>query len=164
MNRFKLITPHSDYLLECKTDSMLVKDVLLTTGIPHNLVSAYKLDKVGKPTGIPFQTLTVHDLAKQYGGSEIVFRADRNIDYQAIIGRDLDVYSAPDATPTAEYTFDNHDGSNKKHVLMNQEECHKFVNREVLKFTENFVKDHTNKKIVVGINGGDLESMHDEHL
>lgn len=154
MNGFKLITPHGDYLLECNTDSMLVKDVLLTNRIPYNSVSAYKLDDTGKPECIPFQTSTVKELEEQHKGFDIVFRADRNIDYQAIIGKNLDVYRDADSVPTAEYTFDNHDGSSKKHVFMSQEECHEFVNREVLKFTGNFVEDYTNKNIVVGISGG----------
>ena len=154
MNGFRLITPHGDYLLECKSDSMMVKDVLLTNGVPYNSVSAYVVDEQGKPTCIPFQVQTVSELEKQHVGYEIVFRADRNIDYQAIIGKDLDVYSDPNSAPTAEYTFDNHDGTSKKHVLMSQEECHEFVNGEVKKFTENFVENHTDKKIVVGISGG----------
>ncbi|MCC2520600.1 hypothetical protein CKF94_03475 [Vibrio coralliilyticus] len=154
MNSFKLITPHGDYLLEFTTDSMMVKDVLSNNGIPYNSVSAYVIDGSGMPKCIPFQTSTVKELLEQHHGFDVVFRADRNIDYQAVIGKDWDLYRDPNAEPTAEYTFDNHDGSSKKHVLMSQEECHEFVNEEVRKFTENFVEDHTNKKIVVGISGG----------
>ncbi|WP_323856933.1 tRNA lysidine(34) synthetase [Xenorhabdus doucetiae] len=154
MNELKLITPHGNFFLNYQSTDLLVRDVLKSNGIPFNSVSAYKVDCMGNVQVIPFLSKTVAELKDDLGDSSLVLRADRNIDYAAVINKDIEIYKDPDSEPTAEYTFDNHDGGNKKHILFSQKECDEFVKIEVEKFKDQFVPTYSDEKIVVGISGG----------
>ncbi|MDE9544412.1 hypothetical protein KKJ06_05520 [Xenorhabdus bovienii] len=154
MKSLKLVTPHGDFFLNYHSADLFLKDILMVNGIPFNSVSAYKVDYMGNSQVIPFLNKKVAELVDELEGASLVFRADRNIDYASVINKHIDLYQDPNAEPTAEYTFDNHDGENKKHILFSQKECHEFVKLEVDKFKEQFAPAYSDEKIIVGISGG----------
>lgn len=153
VNNITLSTAHGDYLLEIRDSSLTVMDFLKINKIPHNSISVYFVDELGKAEIFTCLMLTLKEVLIKARFRQIVFRPDRNIDYASVIGKDI-VSVGCENTPVAEYFFDAHDGSDLIHAQMDKETCKNFVNKEIGKFLNTFLSKYENKKMVIGISGG----------
>ena len=153
MECLRLITPHGNYYLDISDKNLTIRDFLWSHRVPFNSVSAYLIDKEGKVESFPCLTKTIIEIIESVGEREVVFGADRNIDYQAILKKDI-LITKSDKKSVAEYSFDTHTGNSISHVMFNEEGCYEFVNTEVCKFVKEFCGNFQNTKIVVGISGG----------
>ncbi|AGF74159.1 hypothetical protein BAnh1_02760 [Bartonella australis AUST/NH1] len=153
MLNLRLLTPHGTYLLNCVSEELHVEHVLKINDIPYNSVSAYRISETGEAELISFIGKSVGDLIKEVEGADFIFRTDRNINYQALLTKDTNLYK-PAGKIAAEYVFDTHGQGAKEHVLLTQEECRSFVTSEVRKAMEKFAPTYLSEKIVVGISGG----------
>lgn len=156
MKGFKLSNPHGDYFIPISSEKLLVKDVLKINGIPYNSVTAYVINNLDHSCkAVPFLNYTVEKFCELHSDFDIVFMTDRNIDYELIVSKNVDIYTNIQKDCTLDYVFDQHDGANRKHLFMSSEDCHSFVHKEVANFFSSFIKEsYDNKKIIVGISGG----------
>ncbi len=151
---FRVVTAHGFRDLFCPSEELLVEQVLKIHGIPYNAVCAYKVFQDGNVEVLPFLGKTVQQLLADLGEEELIFRTDRNIDYNSLLDRRRNIYSKVDDQIVAEYIFDNHKGKNKEHVFFSKEECRSFVSLEVSKFKDNFFSFYSGEKVIVGVSGG----------
>lgn len=83
---------------------------------------------------------------------EIVIRPDRNIDYDTIINKSVNIQKTSSAS--AEYTFSSHSQNHLSHVELSPEDCKNFVAEKVKSFFTNIPEYDPTKKVVLGISGG----------
>lgn len=121
-------------------------------GIPYNSVSAYKITQKGEAKLLSFIGKTVKELMDETADADLIFRTDRNINYQALLNKDTKLYQS-EGEASAEYIFYTHHKSAKEHVLLTQEECLSFVPLEIHKTMKKFTPTYLTEKIVLGISG-----------
>ncbi len=77
----------------------------------------YKIFQDSSVEVVSFLGKTVQQLLENLGEEELIFRTDRNIDYNSLLDRKRNIYSKVNDKIVAEYIFDNHKGKNKEHVF-----------------------------------------------
>ncbi|WP_208433504.1 hypothetical protein [Bartonella taylorii] len=79
---------------------------------------AYKIFQDGNVEVVSFLGKTVQQLLENLGKEELIFRTDRNIDYNSLLDRRRNIYSKVNDKIVAEYIFDNHKEKSREHVFL----------------------------------------------
>ncbi len=83
---------------------------------------------------------------------QILIKADRNIDYNAVINKNINIRRS--SNPTSEYTFPSETGLELQHFELSQNDCRDFVIKNVTTCLKNEMTINPTKKIVLGVSGG----------
>lgn len=146
----EIICHNKEYNLKIDNLNLTLKEICILNGIPFQSVSFYFLKNKNYIvfTGLHKPLYELKDIAEK-----IIIRPDRNINFKDLICKGTSITKIENSV--AEYTFsDPSDLSVLKLIEMNDQDCHKYVQREVTNFLNNDIKEITDQKIIIGVSGG----------
>lgn len=151
MHILPLETPNGEMLLEIPSLNTNLKDILDQYKLPANSISAYYEHADGNISVYCNLYAPISSIVTNKEFVNLKLRTDRNIDYASLINKPINLHNS--ASPTAEYSFDNHElDSQVHHFQLSQIECKAFVTDYVKEFFKNI--NLSSAPIVVGISGG----------
>lgn len=141
-------TPHGNFKINKWHFNQCLKDLCIQNKIPYQSVSFY-----GKKNEDFTLLVGLHRPLNDFTGiyETIYIKADRNIDYYTAINKHVKIKSSKN--PVSEYTFPAESGKELHHFELSQQECRKYVVKEVSHFLQNEVILDS-RKIILGISGG----------